>query len=106
MSAMSRALLHSLRTSNINLPVASLLRNFTPKSHAPLPRAQIHLQRRQFVIGREMSEVEKAQAAAVFKDDEPATFFDKIIAGEVPTNVVYEDDDALAFRDISPQVRP
>jgi histidine triad (HIT) family protein len=52
-----------------------------------------------------MSEVEKAQAAAVFKDDEPATFFDKIIAGEVPTTIVYEDDEALAFRDISPQVR-
>jgi len=52
-----------------------------------------------------MSEVDKAFAAAIFKDEEPATFFDKIVAGEVPVTIVYQDDEALAFRDISPQVR-
>lgn len=29
--------------------------------------------------------------------------FCKIIAGEIPSNKVYEDDTVLAFRDVSPQ---
>ncbi|MDI6816075.1 MAG: histidine triad nucleotide-binding protein [Actinomycetota bacterium] len=29
--------------------------------------------------------------------------FCKIIAGEIPATVVYEDDDVVAFKDISPQ---
>jgi histidine triad (HIT) family protein len=31
------------------------------------------------------------------------TVFDKILAREIPADVVYEDDHALAFRDVSPQ---
>lgn len=31
------------------------------------------------------------------------TIFDKIIAREIPADVVYETDDVLAFRDIAPQ---
>ncbi len=31
------------------------------------------------------------------------TIFSKIIAGEIPADVVYEDDEILAFRDINPQ---
>ncbi|HXE66351.1 MAG TPA: histidine triad nucleotide-binding protein [Rhodanobacteraceae bacterium] len=31
------------------------------------------------------------------------TIFDKIILREIPADVVYEDDDILAFRDIHPQ---
>eukprot|EP00171_Calliarthron_tuberculosum_P016294 IDg16294t1 len=31
------------------------------------------------------------------------TVFDKIIAKEIPVEVVYEDDDVLAFHDINPQ---
>lgn len=31
------------------------------------------------------------------------TLFEKIIAREIPADIVYEDDDALAFHDISPQ---
>jgi hypothetical protein len=31
------------------------------------------------------------------------TIFDKIIAKEIPSNVVYEDEKVLAFRDINPQ---
>lgn len=31
------------------------------------------------------------------------TIFDKIIAREIPADVVYETDDVLAFRDINPQ---
>jgi len=105
MSALSRALSYSLRTSYINLPVACLQCILTPNLHVLSPHTPFRPPRRQLVTGKGMSEVEKAQAAAVFKDDEPATFFDKIIAGEVPTTIVYEDDEALAFRDISPQVR-
>ncbi len=31
------------------------------------------------------------------------TLFEKIIAREIPADIVFEDDRALAFRDISPQ---
>jgi len=31
------------------------------------------------------------------------TLFGKIIRREIPADVVYEDDDVLAFRDVSPQ---
>jgi histidine triad (HIT) family protein len=31
------------------------------------------------------------------------TLFEKIIAREIPADIVYEDDQVLAFRDISPQ---
>ena len=31
------------------------------------------------------------------------TLFDKIIAREIPSDIVYEDDLVLAFRDIKPQ---
>ena len=31
------------------------------------------------------------------------TIFDKIISKEIPAAVIYEDDSALAFRDINPQ---
>lgn len=31
------------------------------------------------------------------------TIFDKIIRKEIPANIVYEDDEILAFKDINPQ---
>lgn len=31
------------------------------------------------------------------------TLFEKIIRREIPADIVYEDDEVLAFRDISPQ---
>lgn len=33
----------------------------------------------------------------------PMTLFEKIIARQIPAQIVYEDDLVLAFRDISPQ---
>jgi diadenosine tetraphosphate (Ap4A) HIT family hydrolase len=36
------------------------------------------------------------------RDEEPATLFDKIIAGEIPATIVKEDDKILAFQDINP----
>ena len=35
--------------------------------------------------------------------EEETTIFDKIVAKQIPADVIYEDDTALAFRDISPQ---
>ena len=31
------------------------------------------------------------------------TIFGKIAAGEIPADIVYEDEDVVAFRDVSPQ---
>ena len=31
-----------------------------------------------------------------------ATLFTKIINKEIPANIVYEDDDVIAFKDIAP----
>jgi histidine triad (HIT) family protein len=36
---------------------------------------------------------------------EAGTVFERIIAREVPADVVFEDDDVIAFRDINPQAR-
>ena len=33
---------------------------------------------------------------------EEVTIFDKIVKKEIPANVIYEDDQCLAFRDIAP----
>ena len=43
----------------------------------------------------------KAQTAG----EEEITLFDKIVAGEIPADIVYEDDICLAFRDISPAAK-
>jgi histidine triad (HIT) family protein len=49
-------------------------------------------------------EVLKAQeAAAAPTDTAPSTIFDKIVSGEIPSKLVYEDDLSLAFRDVNPQ---
>ncbi|KMT14942.1 hypothetical protein BVRB_3g064520 [Beta vulgaris subsp. vulgaris] len=48
------------------------------------------------------SEKEASLAAASTPVDSP-TIFDKIINKEIPANVVFEDDQVLAFRDINPQ---
>ncbi|KAK9821290.1 hypothetical protein WJX81_000713 [Elliptochloris bilobata] len=52
------------------------------------------------------SEVEAAQKAAAAQqhaDGGTPTLFDKIINKQIPANIIYEDDTALAFRDINPQ---
>lgn len=37
-------------------------------------------------------------------DSDGPTLFDKIVAKQIPANIIYEDEQALAFRDINPQV--
>jgi diadenosine tetraphosphate (Ap4A) HIT family hydrolase/glutathione S-transferase len=39
---------------------------------------------------------------AGWRDEAPGTFFDKIVAGEVPVDIVVEDEKILAFKDIHP----
>jgi diadenosine tetraphosphate (Ap4A) HIT family hydrolase/glutathione S-transferase len=39
---------------------------------------------------------------AGLRDEEPATLFDKILAGDIPATIVKEDDKILAFKDINP----
>jgi len=36
------------------------------------------------------------------RDTNPPTIFDKIIAKQIPSTIVYETDDVLAFKDINP----
>ena len=61
---------------------------------------------RKFTVGQNMSEVEKSVEAA---SSDPAvnpyapTFFDKLVSKENPSEIIYEDDLCMAFRDISPQ---
>ncbi|GMH08085.1 hypothetical protein Nepgr_009925 [Nepenthes gracilis] len=45
---------------------------------------------------------EKEASLAAVPSDSP-TIFDKIVKKEIPATVVYEDEQVLAFRDISPQ---
>ncbi|KAK2078670.1 hypothetical protein QBZ16_003510 [Prototheca wickerhamii] len=51
------------------------------------------------------SEEQKAAEAAAAGDAvrSSPTIFDKIVSKEIPANVIYEDDQCLAFRDIQPQ---
>ncbi|MGW7531196.1 histidine triad nucleotide-binding protein [Amycolatopsis sp. NPDC054798] len=37
--------------------------------------------------------------------DAAETLFERIVAGEIPADVVYQDDTTFAFRDINPQAR-
>lgn len=64
---------------------------------------------RRFVMSAGNDEVEKAkEAAKEYKSSDldgagPPTVFDKILSGEWASKNVFEDDQCLAFRDISPQ---
>ncbi|KAG2320591.1 hypothetical protein Bca52824_013804 [Brassica carinata] len=42
-------------------------------------------------------------AAKAASDTGAPTIFDKIIAKEIPSDIVYEDENVLAFKDINPQ---
>ncbi|XP_076250463.1 histidine triad nucleotide-binding protein 1-like [Rhynchophorus ferrugineus] len=52
-------------------------------------------------IVRFSSEVEKAQQSKYDKNVE--TIFDKILARKIPADIIYEDEQCLAFNDVSPQ---
>eukprot|EP00607_Mallomonas_marina_P010400 CAMPEP_0182422018 /NCGR_PEP_ID=MMETSP1167-20130531/7607_1 /TAXON_ID=2988 /ORGANISM="Mallomonas Sp, Strain CCMP3275" /LENGTH=140 /DNA_ID=CAMNT_0024599719 /DNA_START=183 /DNA_END=605 /DNA_ORIENTATION=+ len=52
---------------------------------------------------------DEAQLAEQMKSSDPAinpslpTFFDKLVSKEIPSTIIYEDDQCMAFRDINPQ---
>ncbi|CAD6184099.1 unnamed protein product [Caenorhabditis auriculariae] len=51
-----------------------------------------------------MSEVDKAKEAAQQKEQQANdTIFGKIIRKEIPAKIIYEDEDAIAFHDVTPQ---
>jgi len=52
-------------------------------------------------VAKMSDEVEKAKAAAGGTTER--TIFEKIIAREIPADIIYEDDTALAFNDVAPQ---
>jgi len=47
--------------------------------------------------------VAAAASAAKSEDTDAPTLFDKLVSGDIPCTKVYEDDIALAFRDVNPQ---
>lgn len=51
----------------------------------------------------ERARADAANAANAATDDAPETIFDKILRGEIPARVVFEDDRVLAFHDVNPQ---
>ena len=59
---------------------------------------------------RKMSNlVDEAAAARIASSSDPAinpqapTFFDKLVAKQIPSTILYEDSECMAFRDINPQ---
>ena len=46
--------------------------------------------------------VEQGDTANTAATTEEVTLFDKIVSKAIPANIIYEDDLALAFRDINP----
>ena len=64
----------------------------------------------QYQFKRIMSHlVDEAAAARIASSTDPAinpqapTFFDKLVSKQIPSTILYEDDECLAFRDINPQ---
>ncbi|KAH6763642.1 HISTIDINE TRIAD NUCLEOTIDE-BINDING 2 [Perilla frutescens var. frutescens] len=68
--------------------------------HRPLP---LQLRRALSSVRATSDEESAARAAALNADTGAPTIFDKIISKEIPCTIVHEDEDVLAFRDISPQ---
>ncbi|KAF5935976.1 hypothetical protein HYC85_027105 [Camellia sinensis] len=96
-----------LRTSGIVRTLATI-RPHTPRLfHIPL-----QFRRATYCVSATNDEEASAREAAASADTGAPTMyycfldarsFDKIIAKEIPSNIVYEDDKVLAFRDINPQ---
>ncbi|GBF87631.1 14 kDa zinc-binding protein [Raphidocelis subcapitata] len=84
------------RASSLSLRTQSLCANPQIQSHRLFARP---------VAARMSSEERAAQAAAAQADDDAPTIFDKIIAKQIKSDIIYEDDQCLALRDIQPQAR-
>jgi len=53
-------------------------------------------------MSREQKAAEEAAKSGAASSNQP-TIFDKIISKDIPADVIYEDNDALAFNDINKQ---
>ena len=62
-----------------------------------------------YFLSRAMSSSNEVNAAQNAASTDPAinpaapTFFDKIVSKEIPSDVIHEDEQCIAFRDINPQ---
>eukprot|EP00039_Didymoeca_costata_P028455 m.21115 g.21115 ORF g.21115 m.21115 type:complete len:165 (+) comp7035_c0_seq1:53-547(+) len=84
--------MNRVRTILLQVPVARVL------SRPSQPFNQVLL-----ASSRKMStEVDKAKAAAEAPAQED-TIFGKILRKEIPADIIYEDDQCIAFNDVSPQ---
>ena len=67
------------------------------------------IQRSNYTPSTVLRMINEVDAAAIAKSTDPAinaaapTFFDKLVAKQIPSNIIYEDDKCMAFRDINPQ---
>ncbi|KAA8537199.1 hypothetical protein F0562_029669 [Nyssa sinensis] len=86
--------LSTIKTSRIEFSIRHTQRLF------PLP---LHFRRAMSHVNARNDEEASAKAAAANVDSGAPTIFDKIIAKEIPSTIVYEDEKVLAFRDINPQ---
>lgn len=69
----------------------------------PIKPVSLHTRRSVCRVSATADEEASAKVAAANADSGGPTIFDKIIAKEIPSSVVYEDERVLAFRDINPQ---
>ena len=51
----------------------------------------------------EVLAAERAKSTDPAINPDAPTFFDKIVSKEIPADVIYEDDQCMAFNDIAPQ---
>ncbi|KAK1557783.1 hypothetical protein Q3G72_031851 [Acer saccharum] len=85
--------------SNLNTP-QTVFRDFVNYKRSLIP---LQSRRSLSCVGATNNEEAAAKAAAVNADSGTPTIFDKIIAKEISSTIVYEDEKVLAFRDINPQ---
>ena len=61
------------------------------------------------LFSKVMSSEDEVAKAAIAASTDPAinpnapTFFDKLIDGSIPADIIYQDEQCMAFRDIAPQ---
>mmetsp|Transcript_6480 Transcript_6480/g.25145 ORF Transcript_6480/g.25145 Transcript_6480/m.25145 type:complete len:191 (+) Transcript_6480:16-588(+) len=89
-SARHTSLRRAAPASRITKPTPSLATNRSVKTMA--------------AAGDEKTAAIEAHLKGMANSGEP-TIFDKIIAKEIPSDVIYEDNLCLAFRDIAPQAK-
>src|SRR3546814_18558164 len=70
---------------------------------SPIPNPQSPIPNPQSPIPNPQSPIPNPQSPIPNPGYSMTTIFHKIIRREIPADIVYEDDDIIAFRDIAPQ---